>query len=218
MPQNKSTQAVSLTPVWSLRLRWAHWIGALAVLGLIATGWLLRQAPALFQATRDYHLLLAYVLMVGLGLRFWLLFAGRTAEHWRDLIPRPMQWQAVTATLRFYLSLGHASLPRWYAHNPLWGPLYVLFFLLLMLQIVTGCVWLWGQVEAGSAVIVIHRAVATAVAMFTLLHILAVVLHDARGDSADISGMLNGKRLFHMPPRPSMEDIDRNSKSWGQRP
>jgi len=54
-----------------------------------------------------------------------------------------------------------------------------------------------------------HGAVATAIAMFSLLHILAVVLQDARGGSADISAMLNGKRRFTMPARPAVEDIDR---------
>ncbi len=209
MQPNKSALAVNLTTVWSPRLRWAHWLIALSVLGLIASGWLLREAPALSSMARDYHLLLGYVLMLVLGLRIWLLFAGRAAEHWRDLIPGPRHWPAITATLRFYLRLGHASLPRWYAHNPLWGPLFVVLFLLLVLEIGSGCAWLWGWVAAGSAVITMHGAVATAIAMFSLLHILAVVLQDARGGSADISAMLNGKRRFTMPARPAVEDIDR---------
>ena len=42
----------------------------------------------------------------------------------------------------------------------------------------------------------VHQWLADAVAVFVLLHLLSVILQDWRGQSADVSAMINGSRYF----------------------
>ena len=127
------------TYVWPAPLRLSHWLMAASSSGLWLSGWLLQHVPALHLESRDAHLFLAWLLMPALALRLVLLFTGRgSAAGWRDLLPT--RWQGVRDTLRFYVTLGQLPLPRWYAHNPLWAPLYLLLFLVLLGQIGSGSI------------------------------------------------------------------------------
>jgi Ni/Fe-hydrogenase 1 B-type cytochrome subunit len=42
----------------------------------------------------------------------------------------------------------------------------------------------------------VHEWLADAIAVFLLLHLLSVILQDWRGQSADVSAMINGNRYF----------------------
>jgi len=198
----RSADTLHEAPVWSAWLRFTHWASALAVLVALATGWLMTLAPAI--SVREAHVSAGYGLALALAVRVYLLLFGRRAEHWRDL--RPTSGHAVAATLRFYLTLGRAPLPGWYAHNPLWSPLYVLLWLLLAGALATGAARLYPALGAflpGDW----HAPLARAVAVWCGLHVVAVVLHDLRGATADISGMINGRRLFRLRPPPGGAEV-----------
>ncbi|MEJ2321747.1 MAG: cytochrome b/b6 domain-containing protein [Gammaproteobacteria bacterium] len=182
--------------VWSLWMRLAHWSIALSVLTLMATGWLVANAPSVAAGASDLHAYAASILMAGLALRIWLLFADMGVGGWEALVPARSSLPAVKQMLMFYCTLGKAPLPNWYGQNPLWVPLYALLYLLLIVMVVTGILMSGTPLLAGFYLPGIHRAFASIIAGMTIAHVIAVVLHDIRGQRGDVSAMLNGTKLF----------------------
>ena len=182
--------------VWSQWMRLAHWSIALSVLVLIATGWLVESAPSVATGAADLHAYAASVLMAGLALRIWLLFADRGVGGWEALVPARANLPAMKEMLMFYLSFGKMPLPNWYAHNPLWVPLYALLYLFLVVMAVTGLFMEEHPLVAGVYLPSLHRHFAAIIAGITGLHLITVVLQDVRGKRGDVSAMLNGYKLF----------------------
>jgi Ni/Fe-hydrogenase 1 B-type cytochrome subunit len=213
--------------VWSGLLRLSHWLMAFAVPVLLATGWLLGSLPQAYDALLDYHYLAGYVLIAGVALRVWLLFFGRATDTLADLLPRRQQAGAVLDMLRFYLSFGRWRLPAWYAHNPLWQPLYLLLLTLLVAQILTGVFADAPYLLASRTVGEWHASGAIIIAGIAGLHVLAVFMHDLKGTGSDTSAMINGHRIFVINPlqqpvepgvqRISPEQIDRPGSKPGDR-
>lgn len=191
--------------IWGGWLRLSHLIVGLSTLALLITGWLIEAAPSLEADAVELHYVAAGVLLFGLALRILLMFRGSLVERLGQLMPEDVEWRAVRDTLMFYLSFGRAPLPRWYAHNPFWKPLYLLMYVCLLMLAATG--WLREEYPVlwGWYVPNVHATFATAVAWLMLLHVIAVVLHDYRGDSADISGIINGHRHFVIEDQPTGE-------------
>lgn len=182
-------------PVWSGRLRLAHWVLAAGVTGAWVTGALLDHSADLYQAALDLHYLFGYAMLLALLLRLGLLVAGRGPERLAALLPTGERRAAAWAVARFYLRLGRGRLPRWYAHNPLWGPLYLAMLVLMALLAVTGLV-----PDAPLAGAGLHETAARILAVLAIAHVVAVVLQDLRGDGADVSAMIGGYRLFTVEP------------------
>jgi Ni/Fe-hydrogenase 1 B-type cytochrome subunit len=182
-----SEETLRRVPVWSPLLRLLHWALALAVAGLIGSGWLLRHdLGALGQAPAEVHRNLGYVALALLGVRAYLLFFGRGPEHWRDLVPDALGLRAAGQMLRFYLTLARAPLPAYYAHNPLWGPLHLAFYVLLAAQ---GLSALAGETHWH---VVGYRILSALV----LAHVITAFVHDWKGTSAEISAMVSGHKIF----------------------
>ena len=177
-------------------LRLSHLAIGLASVALLLSGWLIRHVPALSLQAADYHSVAAAVLIFGLGVRLALMLRGRPLEAlgqlWPDRQDRAVAWE----TLRFYLTLGKLPLPRWYAHNPLWKPLYLAFYLLLIVMVLSGWLRLQHPMLLGLYLPDIHTVGAAVLAWWTLLHLVAVVMHDYHGSAADASSIINGHRLF----------------------
>jgi Ni/Fe-hydrogenase 1 B-type cytochrome subunit len=153
-------------------------------------------APSLAEEASDYHFLSAGLLIFALSIRIALAISTDPVSGAAALLPRRNEWSAMRGTLLFYVSLGRAPLPRWYAHNPLWKPLYLLLYLLLILLAISGSLMPDRLLLLGWYLPSLHRELASVVLWLTLLHILAIVLHDYRGKSADVSSMINGNRYF----------------------
>lgn len=185
--------------VWSGWVRVAHWSLALSVLVLLLSGWLLAAVVPPLQATvRDYHYSAGYFFLGALTLRLALLFFGRGAAHWRDCIPQRTQLRAARNTLRCYLSLGRTPLPQWYAHNPLWGPVYLVWLAAFVVQGLSGLFIDAPYRVAGISLPVLHQWLAQPLGVVTALHIVAVFVHDLKGPGAHVSAMINGHRFFEL--------------------
>lgn len=190
------TEQIRRVAVWSGWLRLAHWGLALATLVLLATGWLIASAPTLVSASSDIHYLAAGILIAALVLRVFVGLFGKGAERFEHMLPRQSEFAAMRASLLFYLSLGKAPMPNWFAHNPLWKPIYLMLFLLLALLALSG--WLMPDMPVVGRFYLprVHLWLSNLVAILTAAHLFSVVLQDLKGKSADISGMLNGERYF----------------------
>lgn len=195
------TDGIRRVAVWSAPLRAAHWLMAAATVALLLTGWLMGVAPDLYEVARDYHFIAGYVLIIALALRLWRLCLSSGADGWRALLPRPGYARAAIEMLRFYLSFARSSLPRWYAHNPLWAPVYLAWILLLVAQAALGLA-IQGSLFDTLLLEDLHALGAKAIAVIAAAHVVAVVLQDWRGEGSDISAMISGYRIFpiHSPP------------------
>lgn len=183
--------------VWSGWLRLGHWLMAIGVGFEIVSAWLINHAYVDLEFWRDWHVI------VGQGLAFVLI--GRVvllllpgSGNWRSLVPRVAQLRPMLQMVKFYLSFARLPLPNWYAHNPLWAPMYALLLIGLALVLVTGFTYHQPYDLAGVALTRVHEWSASLVAGLALAHVLAVMLHDWKGRGAFISAMLSGYRYFHV--------------------
>jgi len=190
------SEQIRRVAVWSGWLRLIHWILALATLALLATGWLIANSPTLADLAADVHLFAAGFLIAALILRFVLGFTGKGAERFEHMLPQRPDLDGMVASLLFYLSLGKAPLPNWFAHNPLWKPLYLILFVLLILAALTGWIMPERQLIGHLYLPKTHAWLGNAIGVVTLAHLFSVALQDIKGRSADISAMLSGYRFF----------------------
>lgn len=194
MPMNNND--IQRISVWSRALRIAHWVMAIAVIVLIATGWRMESDPLPASTLLDDHFLAAAFLIPAFLLRVYLLFFGTGTDHISDCEPDMNRLRSSVEVLKYYFSLGRSPLPNWYAHNPLWGPLYLLLFLFLLIQIFSGALQQSHPFPGILNLHDVHIVGAYVITSFTVVHILAVFMHDLGGSGSDISAMINGHRIF----------------------
>ena len=182
--------------VWSGWLRASHASIGFAVIVLLLTGWLIAQSPSLAEAAVDIHYLASAVLVFGLITRIVLLFTGKAHERLPALFPASFELAAMAATVRCYVSFFRATLPGWYAHNPLWKPLYLLMYLALVIMVITGVMMPETSITLGFYIPSVHTFWAQVLLWLSALHVISVIVHDYKKKTADISAMVNGYRLF----------------------
>ena len=192
---NTRIQAVRVWPGW---LRLTHGLVAAGVLFLLFSAWALQVDVARQALWRDWHLIVGQLLMLVVGVRAMLWFSPGVS-HWRSLVDLRGQWPAMRQTLLCYLSLGRLPLPNWYAYNPLWKPLYGLFWLVLGLMVITGMLHDQSSLWPGFSPTRLHGLMAGVVMAFVVTHLITAVLHDAKSEGGLISAMINGVRYFHSP-------------------
>lgn len=184
-------------PIWSKILRICHWSMAASVLTLMLTGWLIAWVPEKAESLKDVHFVAAAILITAIVIRLWLLVFGQKNDSIQSLLPNKHQMRQGWQVLRAYITLGKIPLPKWYAHNPLWAPIYLVVYALLLLQICTGLLLLNDITLLGTwSLRQSHLLGFQIISLFTLLHIAASFFHDAKGDGGDISAMINGQRTF----------------------
>jgi len=182
--------------VWSKAIRLAHACLLVSVLVLMATGWLIDNAPMQAQSASASHQFVAAFFAVSLGFRLLLLFLDKNSGHWKRMIqawPKPAM---VRDMMIFYITFGRSKLPNWYAHNFMWVPLYFLLFLVLLLQTVVGVMMIYDVTLWNIFPDDLHQFLAALVFWFVVFHIYAVVLHDLKSKNANISAMISGYRYF----------------------
>jgi len=191
-----SNEIIHRRLVWSGKLRLAHWLLAVSTFILMATGWLIPVAPSIIDVTVDWHYLAAAVFIAALVLRLWLLISDRQSAGITALMPGKGALPAMGQMLRFYITLGKAPLPAWYAHNPLWKPVYLFAILVMLLLAVSGLLMDDYPAVFNLYIPDLHSTLATIFSIFVVLHIVTVFMHDAKGTGSDISAMVNGHRIF----------------------
>ena len=129
---------------WDAPTRWFHWINALAVIGLIATGLAILNDDALGLSPsgkillKSIHVSFGYVMAINLLWRFIWAFFGNRYTQWRGIVPGGSGY---LAALRAYTASFLAGEPQQYiGHNPLARIGVSLLFLLLIIQLATGLV------------------------------------------------------------------------------
>ncbi len=182
--------------VWSGWLRLSHWLIAAGILFQITSAWAIGHNNADYTFWLDWHLISGQIILMALALRAVLFFFPGSSS-WRAFIPEKSQLQAMLQMIKFYLSLTRFPLPNWYAHNPLWLPLYLLMFFVLAACLISGLLHDSPKIIFGFTMVKLHSALANMIIIFSIAHIASVFLHDLKGKGAFISAMVNGHRYFH---------------------
>ncbi len=194
--------------VWTSLHRGLHWLIGLTTINLIATAWLIDSAPYLQDFAHDWHLINGNLLLVGIVLRIFFLILGKDNLKWQALLPDSNHRTHAIAMLKFYVTLGRSPLPRWYAHNPLWKPIYAIALALIMTQTFTGVMM---EISDATSVynLIIHQNLAVILTVFTVAHIVTVIFHDVKGEGSDVSSMLNGHRLYSVEQPEKKDNLHR---------
>ncbi|RTZ61157.1 MAG: hypothetical protein DSZ32_02390 [Gammaproteobacteria bacterium] len=209
----KNIDAVYPVKVWSRWLRISHWLMAVSTLALIVSGWVLDYLETPDPLIRDYHYLFGHLLLASLILRGVLLFV-RVGDHLQTESWKALRWNrskapAMLEMLKYYMSLGRMPKPAYYAHSPLWVPLYSILFLLLAVSALSGYLHDAPLTIAGFGLWRIHSALASILEILASLHVVSAVIQDISAPGGDISGMISGYRLFRVDkPADAAEDDD----------
>lgn len=195
----QKTETLKAQVIWSKQLRLAHWGLTLSTLALMATGWLVQHAPSVATAASDWHYIAGSIFTLALILRIWVLFTDKMLGHIQHLIQN-VDRKKIIQMLQFYLSFGKSPLPKWFAHNPLWAPIYLMVFAFMLVLALSGHLQAEFPILLGLYLPEIHSGFATIISVFVLFHIIAVFMHDLKGDNADVSAMINGRKLFTIKP------------------
>jgi len=182
--------------VWSGWLRLSHWAIALGVLFQIASSWAIKKDYANYDFWYDWHIMVGQVMLIVIFLRIILLFTDG-ASNWRSFFDYKSQLNAIIQMVKFYLSFARLPLPNWYAHNPLWKPVYLFIIVVLLACVITGMIYNSDFTLLRYSSAELHAALATIIIVFSVAHVITAFLHDLKGKGAFISAMINGHRYFH---------------------
>jgi Ni/Fe-hydrogenase 1 B-type cytochrome subunit len=140
--------------VWELPVRIYHWLNALIMVVLVATGFLITYPPALLsqaEAThqftmgwiRFFHFVAAYLFFFNFLFRIYWGFVGNKYADWKQFIPTSKRffnemWIVFKMDILFLkdrnMKREHLSI----GHNAMAGLTYFLVFLIFLVQCLTG--------------------------------------------------------------------------------
>lgn len=130
--------------VWQLPVRIFHWINAVAIMGMIATGLVILNGKFLSIGSdgkivlKIIHVYLGYGLIANLLIRLvWGFIANRYANWANLLLLDRVYWRRLVAYCRGFINKDSAL---YAGHNPLGQLMVLALFLLLLIQSVTGLI------------------------------------------------------------------------------
>jgi len=205
--------------VFSIVTRFFHWINALAILVLAGTGFIIGNPPSFmttseawegywFGMIRYIHFVTAYVFVINFMVRIYWLFKGNRFEKWRNFVPTSkaflhemkevIQIDVLMTKNKHLVSLGHNSLA---------GFSYLMLFLLMAAQIITGFglyaamsdswfaglfTWVVPFFGNDASVRVWHHIFMYGFIVFTMVHVYLVFYHDYVEGRGEVSSMFGG--------------------------
>lgn len=198
--------------VWQLPVRLSHWVtaGCIVVLsftgGYIADPFLIPPGGSVMGTIRLIHMIAAFTLLVSGVVRIWSLIAGNRFARWSAFIPT--SWTQFTELFRqaaFYAFLTRRH-PRVLGHNQLAAAAYVVLWILLLVETVTGFAldgligaepgasgFFWVRELIGVQEIrLIHHAAMWAILAIAIFHVYSCVLIDRVERNGLMSSIFSG--------------------------
>ncbi|MGE0236146.1 Ni/Fe-hydrogenase, b-type cytochrome subunit [Methylocystis sp.] len=211
--------------VYEAPVRLWHWINALAILVLIATGYLIGSPLPTVAGEASQHFVMGYIrfahftsgqiLAVGFLLRGYWAFVGN--EHSRQIyyvpIWRASFWKELAHEIRWYAFLEKAPM-KYVGHNPLaQTAMFIMYTLTAAFMIVTGFAlysegegadsweaklfgWVFYIWPNSQEVHTWHHLGMYVIVTFIIIHIYAAVREDIMSRQSIISSMISGERQF----------------------
>lgn len=199
------TKAFRRFYVWELPVRIYHWVNALCILVLTATGFLIKYPPAIISASeasgsywfgivRFAHFLTAYVFVINFAIRIYWGFVGNQYADWRNFIPfRRAQFRQVAEVMRSDILQAEDKEIMAVGHNALAYLTYFALFLMFLCQVITGFAlyasmshswfpqlftWVIPLLGGDAAVRSVHHLATWFFIIFTFIHVYLVAYHE----------------------------------------
>jgi Ni/Fe-hydrogenase 1 B-type cytochrome subunit len=212
--------------VWELPVRLYHWVNALCVVVLCATGYLIGAPLALhsaqeasfgywFGTVRFIHFVAAFVFFFNFVVRIYWGFVGNNWSRWGEFLPfRKHQRREALEVLKVDILQAKASHLLSIGHNPIAGFTYFLSFLAFLFQCVTGFglyaamstaklprlfVWIVPLMGGDFAVRQWHHMAMWFFVVFAMIHVYLVFYHDYVEGRGVISSMAGGWKFVERP-------------------
>ena len=198
--------------IWQVPVRLTHWVTAACIVvlsltgGYIADPFLIPPGGSVMTTVRLVHMITAFTLMASLLFRLAWMVAGNRFARWSAFIPTTrFQATEVFRQAAFYAFL-RKEIPKVLGHNQLAAAAYLLLFVLLFVETVTGFAldalqgtqpWatLFGWVTdlLGTQLVrVIHHLAMWMILAIALFHIYSSVLVDHLEKNGLVSSIFSG--------------------------
>ncbi|MDD4516772.1 Ni/Fe-hydrogenase, b-type cytochrome subunit [Massilibacteroides sp.] len=205
--------------VWEIPVRIFHWLNVLCIIILCVTGFIIADPVAIIDATeatysfwfgyiRLIHFITGFVFFFNLIFRFYWSFAGNRFAKWNNFVLlKKSQWKEFFAVVKVDILMARAKQVESVGHNAVASFTYLILFVVLLLQAVTGFalyaqmsqatfpkVFAWIIPLFGGEFIVrdIHHAMTWFFILFTLVHVYLVLYHDYIERRGETSAMIGG--------------------------
>ena len=215
--------------VWQIPVRFYHWLNAVVIVVLCATGYIIGNPPALKSATeasfqywfgkvRFIHFLCAYIFLFNFLFRLYWGFVGNKYANWRNFLPFTRSfWKESLEVLRLDILQTRRGELVSVGHNSLASLTYFVLFLAFAFQVVTGFgmyaamsktwfpqlfAWIVPLMGGDFAVRQWHHMVMWAFIIVGIVHTYLVCYHDYVEGRGTVSSMVGGWKF-----------VDRRDKS-----
>ncbi len=209
--------------VWEQPVRWFHWINALCIVVLGATGWLIAHPPAFmsgneasfgywFGTTRFVHFATAYVFLANFLFRLYWAVVGNKYTHWTNFFPvSKAQLRQVWAVVKVDILQSSDKPVHVLGHNSVAYFTYMGTGLLTVFQVITGFAlyaptsgfwfphlfdWVMPLFGSEQTLRIFHYAVLWLFMIFTLIHVYLVFYHDYVEGHGVLSSMVGGWKFM----------------------
>lgn len=204
--------------VWELPVRIYHWLNALVLLALVATGFyianplsIMSSKEATMQFTMGYvrfiHFAAAYIFFFNFMFRLYWGFVGNKYSNWKQFIPTSPKffkemWTVFKMDILMMKGKEHMSV----GHNAMAGFIYFLTFLAFLVQCLTGFglyasmgswwfpqLFAWVPAMLGGDILTrqVHHWAMWVFILFVVVHVYLVFYHDyveGRGEMSSMGG------------------------------
>lgn len=219
--------------VWELPVRVYHWLNALCIVILTATGFIMANPPAIVSASeasfsywfgivRFIHFLTAYVFVINFAVRIYWGFVGNQYADWRNFMPfRRKQFREVQKVLRSDILQAEDAEVLAVGHNALAYLTYFVMFLMFLCQVITGFAlyasmshswfpqlftWIIPTLGGDAAVRSVHHLATWFFIIFTFIHVYLVAYHEYVEGHGVLTSIVGGWKFL-----PNHEG---DGKSW----
>lgn len=204
--------------VWEQPVRIYHWLNALTIMVLIATGFYIAN-PLALQSTKEpsqlfvmgwvrmIHFIAAYIFLFNFLFRIYWAFAGNKYANWKQFVPTSGKffkeiWVVFKKDILMLRGKEHMSV----GHNAMAGFIYFFIFLAFLVQTFTGFglyasmstswfpkLFSWVPFMFGGDIFLrqVHHWTMWFFILFVLIHVYLVFYHDyveGRGEMSSMGG------------------------------
>ncbi|HSK14456.1 MAG TPA: Ni/Fe-hydrogenase, b-type cytochrome subunit [Phnomibacter sp.] len=209
--------------VWELPVRFYHWLNALLIVILVATG-LYISSPLAIQSSeeasarfamgyiRTIHFMTAYLFVFNFLFRIYWGFVGNKYANWKNFIGLSKKfWKQFWQVIKLDVLLLKGKEYMAVGHNAVAGFTYFIFFLASVVMVFTGFglyasmsswwfpkLFAWVPSIFGGDILTrqIHHATTWFFIIFTIIHVYLVLFHDYVEGRGEISSMGGGWKFI----------------------